>query len=65
MKLTLDSNSEVDIDWGDGTTHETLSGSGDMTTNRHEYASAGNYVVVITVNSGGITIPHYILNDGN
>lgn len=65
MKLTLDSNSEVDIDWGDGTTHDTLSGSGDMTTNRHAYASAGSYVITITVSSGGITIPHYILNDGN
>jgi hypothetical protein len=65
LKLTLASGSEVDVDWGDGTNHDTLSGSGDKTTNRHEYASAGSYVISITVSSGGITIPQYVLSDGN
>ncbi len=65
LKLTLASGSEVDVDWGDGTNHETLFGSGDKTTNRHEYASAGSYVISITVSSGSITIPQYVLSDGN
>ena len=65
LKLTLASGSEVDIDWGDGTTHDTLSGSGDKTTNRHEYAAAGSYVIAITVSSGSVTIPQYILSNGD
>ncbi len=65
LKLTLASGSEIDVDWGDGTAHDTLSGSGDKTTNRHEYASAGSYVIAITVISGSIVIPQFILNDGN
>jgi hypothetical protein len=65
LKLTLTSGSEVDVDWGDGTSHETLSGSGDMTTNRHEYASTGSYVISITVISGSITVPQYVLSNGN
>jgi hypothetical protein len=65
LKLTLAYGSEVDVDWGDGTNHDTLSGSGDKTTNQHEYTSAGSYVISITVNSGSITIPQYVLSNGN
>lgn len=64
LKLTLASGSEVDVDWGDGTAHDTLSGSGTKTTNRHEYATAGSYVIAITVSIGSITIPQYVLGDG-
>ena len=45
-------NGTVDVDWGDGTTHDTLTGT-DTTvvqwTPTHNYASAGEYVIKLTV----------------
>lgn len=42
------------IDWGDGTTTANV-GSTSYTIQSHTYASGGNYIVTITVNSGTIT----------
>ena len=45
-------NGTVDIDWGDGTTHDTLTGSDTSTavyTSAHSYAAPGDYVIQITV----------------
>ena len=42
----------VDIDWGDGTTHDTLTGSNTTTavyTSAHSYAAPGDYVIQLTV----------------
>ena len=42
----------VDIDWGDGTTHDTLTGSSTSTavyTSAHNYAAPGDYVIQLTV----------------
>ena len=45
-------NGTVDIDWGDGTVHDTLTGSSISTavyTSAHSYAAPGDYVVQLTV----------------
>ena len=45
-------NGTVDIDWGDGTTHDTLTGSSTSTavyTSAHSYATPGDYVIQLTV----------------
>ena len=45
-------NGTVDIDWGDGTTHDTLTGSDTSTavyTSTHSYAAPGDYVIQLTV----------------
>ena len=45
-------NGTVDIDWGDGTTHDTLTGSSTSTavyTSAHNYATPGDYVIQLTV----------------
>ena len=41
----------VTIDWGDGSATQTLSGTGDRHTT-HSYASIGDYVITLKVNSG-------------
>lgn len=50
-KLSLGVNGTVGIDWGDGTTSE-LTGTNKSTrlfTDSHNYASAGDYVITLTV----------------
>ena len=45
-------NGTVDVDWGDGTAHDTLTGTSTNTvkwTPTHNYASAGEYVIKLTV----------------
>ena len=45
-------NGTVDVDWGDGTTHDTLTGSSTSTavyTSAHSYAVPGDYVIQLTV----------------
>ena len=45
-------NGTVDIDWGDGATHDTLTGSDTSTavyTSAHSYAATGDYVIQLTV----------------
>ena len=41
----------VTIDWGDGSATQTLSGTGNHNTT-HTYASIGDYVIILKVNSG-------------
>ena len=47
----------VTVDWGDGTTPDVLTGTS-LTTSRytptHNYASAGDYVIRLTVNDGQV-----------
>ena len=50
--LSVCPNGTVDIDWGDGTTHDTLTGSDTSTavyTSAHSYAAPGDYVIQLTV----------------
>ena len=57
LQLYLNANSELDIDWGDESTHSTFtSTSADYKSERHEYSAFGNYVIAITVVSGGFVL---------
>ena len=53
MMLYLNANTELDIDWGDNSTHSTwTTTSADYKSERHSYPDKGAYVIVITVVSG-------------
>ena len=57
LKLYLNENSELDIDWGDGSAHSTFTSiTADYKKEKHIYANAGSYVITITVVSGGFSI---------
>ena len=49
--LGLGINGSVDIDWGDGSTHDIATGSSASTVvnTQHTYAAPGDYVIVLTV----------------
>ena len=49
--LGLGINGSVDVDWGDGTAHDTMTGSGLSATTykKHIYAAEGDYVITLTV----------------
>lgn len=56
LKLYLNANSELDIDWGDGSVHSTFTNTGSSSAYKnemHTYASAGSYIITITVVRGG------------
>ena len=54
LVLYLHENTELDIDWGDGSTHSTLTSTyAKQTTEIHEYATTGDYVIAIAVIRGG------------
>jgi hypothetical protein len=72
LQLYLNGNSELDIDWGDGSEHSTFtSTSANYKNERHEYPASGDYVIGITVVSGGFvlqsssTVVSSILWNGN
>ena len=73
LTLYLYANTEVDIDWGDGTAHETLTATSGayVSSERHNYASSGDYVIEIAVVSGSAVIQRQstsglgILNNGD
>ena len=52
--LGLGVNGSVDVDWGDGTAHGTLTGSSETTAVflPHTYAAAGDYTIAITPSEG-------------
>lgn len=56
-KLGLCPNGSVDVDWGDGTAHSTVSGNSLTTVvnTEHAYASPGEYVITLTV-TGSLAI---------
>ena len=57
LKLYLNANSQLDIDWGDDTSHSTFtSTSADYKSERHTYASAGDYIISIGVTSGSFSL---------
>ena len=59
-------NGTVIVDWGDGTTPDTLTGTSTSTiqyTTTHNYASPGNYVISLTVNGTCGFLGSYIGND--
>lgn len=49
----------VDVDWGDGTAHDTLTGTSTSTvrwTPAHQYAAPGDYDITLTCTEGSIAI---------
>ena len=56
LKLYLNANTKLDIDWGDDTHSTFTSTSADYKSERHTYASAGDYVVSIGVISGSFSL---------
>ena len=67
-QLGLGINGSVDVDWGDGSAHDTMTGSAVGTTvyQVHKYARAGNYIITLTVTGSarlnGIAGKSYILS---
>ena len=53
LRFTASEANNTTVDWGDGVS-ETL-GSTDATNYPHKYADGGDYVIVMTVNSGTIS----------
>lgn len=49
--LGLGINGSVDVDWGDGSAHDTMTGSSltTLVSQSHTYASEGDYVITIAV----------------
>lgn len=57
LKLFLNANSELDIDWGDGSTHSTLtSTSKSYKSEMHSYSATGDYVISIAVITGSFVL---------
>ena len=57
LMLYLNDNSELDIDWGDGSTHSTwTTTSATYKDERHSYPNKGEYVIAITVVSGSFVL---------
>ena len=57
LQLYLNTNSELDIDWGDGGTHSTFNSTpAGYKSERHEYSTSGDYVIAITVVSGSFIL---------
>ena len=57
LQLYLNADSELDIDWGDGSTHSTFTTtSAEYKSERHEYSSSGDYVIAVTVVNGGFVL---------
>lgn len=53
LQLYLNANSEVDIDWGDGSSHSILtSTSSGFVHQTHAYPAGGGYTIAITVTNG-------------
>jgi hypothetical protein len=59
LGLYLGGNSSVDVDWGDGSEHETMTrdtGYSGKVTAQHTYPSVGNYVISFAVIKGTCSI---------
>lgn len=56
--LSLGVNGTIEIDWGDGSSTDTLTGTSLTTAvyRNHEYSSSGKYIIKITVVSGTFSI---------
>lgn len=61
LSINLNSDTEVDIDWGDGSDHTTIVTGTNSAT--HTYASAGDYIISFAVNTGSVVLAAPILSD--
>lgn len=70
LKLYLNDSSQLDIDWGDNTSHSTFtSTSAGYKSEQHTYASAGDYIISIGVTKGSFSLqsstnPSTLLTEG-
>lgn len=56
LQLYLNDNTQLDVDWGDGTPHSTLSSvTADYVDEEHIYTNSGEYVITITVIEGSFS----------
>ena len=55
LSLSLDDDTELDIDWGDGSEHTTWTSEDGMYSQAHEYSNSGNYTTVINVIRGSFS----------
>lgn len=62
LKLTVPSGSTVLVDWGDGSTPSTWTSS--TTSEKHDYAAPGDYVISISATSGTYYFSTYFLVAG-
>jgi len=56
LQLYLNANSELDIDWGDGAHSTFTTTNADYKSERHNYATDGDYVIAITVTTGSFIL---------
>lgn len=52
LQLELGSDTELDVDWGDGSEHTIWTSVEGSSSKNHEYASAGRYVIAVEVITG-------------
>lgn len=57
LYIYLKDNTEIDVDWGDGSAHSSLTTiSAGYQYEQHKYTSNGDYIVTITVINGSFSI---------
>ena len=56
LYLTLDEDTELDVDWGDNSEHTTWTSNDGDSSKSHEYSDGGSYTVAITVTAGGFSL---------
>lgn len=70
IRLGLCVNGSVDVDWGDGTTHSTMTSSDIdiIQYAEHTYAQSGDYIIALTVTGEAVISalrePHFIAEIG-
>lgn len=62
LYLNLESDTELDIDWGDGSEHTAWTSDDDDSSKLHDYTSAGRYVIAITVVTGEFSLSQPVSN---
>ena len=70
--LGIAPNGTIDVDWGDGTSHSTVTGTSLTTQKRtqHTYAAEGSYTIILSVTSGNFAFygsdePYSLLNNNS
>ena len=65
--LNIGVNGTCDIDWGDGSEHDTLTGTSTFKNLRlqHSYSSAGEYTIVLDVGAGELSLHNGVLSKGS
>ena len=59
LSLGLNENTELDVDWGDGSEHTSWTSDDYDSYKEHTYATAGKYVIVINIVSGSFDFTYF------